>query len=355
MATGVARFVAGEFICRSAEDICQTATTQVGAFEAADGFVEGFFAGSMNKLVYPDGILHVERMTEKQVCGNVALLRGGNIFVKMGGRMRRAFLVGLLLWSVAAAWAAPRESAEAPATDERRALAAIKRAATGPWVEGDWAMKAVMSTGKGSSRVSVPVELLGGWTPTDGRWQRIRMADGRQWIIKGRAIPTVWELKPDGPHAMTEEERLDFIHDRVPLSWELFTMGFLSWPQTRYMGVQKVRARWCDEVELSGGTGAYAKALVWVDVEFGAPVEAELYDTEGRLVKTVRAVSVQKVQSGEWILKRWEAVDGISHAKVSVDVTAVALGGVWQGELMNETSGPNIWPAVPAEAWRTFE
>ncbi len=270
--------------------------------------------------------------------------------------MRRLLIVGVLLASAAAAWAAPRESAEAPATDEKRAMAAIKRAATGPWVNGDWALKAVMTTGKGKDRVSVPVDMLGGWTAEEGRWQRIRMPGGGQWIIKGKAVPTVWELKEGAPpHAMNEEERLNPIHERVPMSWELFTMGFLSWPDVRYRGVQKVRARWCDEVELTGGAGAYAKALVWVDVEFGAPVEAELYDADGRLVKTVRAVSVQKVQSGEWILKRWEAVDGVSHAKVSVDVVAVALGGMWQGELMNEMSGANLWPAIPMEAWRTFE
>lgn len=268
----------------------------------------------------------------------------------------RGFLFIAAFLCATVAWAAPRESAEAPAPDDTRGITAVRRLAAGEWIRGDWALKLVMQTGKGKERVQVPVDMVGGWTAQDGRWQRIRLPSGRQWIIKGRAVPTLWELKMDGQaHPMGPEERAGWVHERLPMSWEIFSMGFLTWPELRYLGVQKARARWCDVVELTGAQGAFARAKVWVDVEFGSPVEAELYDSDGRLVKTVRAVSVQKIDAREWILKRWEAVDEVSHAKVSVDVVAVATGGQWDGDLKDERSTPALWPQIPQEAWRTFE
>lgn len=269
--------------------------------------------------------------------------------------MRKLFLIALGL-AACVAWAAPRESAEAPAPDEMRGLGAVKRLADGEWIQGDWALKMVMTSGKGQARVSVPVEMIGGWTEMGGRWQRVRLQNGRQWLIKGIAVPTIWELTPTGePRPLGAQEKLNWVDERISMNWEIFSMGFLNWPQLRYLGVQKVRARWCDAVELSGGAAGLAKARVWVDVEFGSPVEAELYDSDGRLVKTVRAVSVQKVDEREWILKRWEAVDAVSHAKVSVDVTAVALGIRWSPELRLETSPSTMWTQVPAQTWRNLE
>ena len=266
--------------------------------------------------------------------------------------MKWITLAVLGLCAVCAAQGQARVNADAPATSEKRAREAAAQIATGPWVRGDWALRMVLMSGKGREKVSVPVELVGGWTPQTGRWQRVKLPNGRQWLVKGKPVPQVWELGGEKP--LSEEERMNNVSDRVPMSWEMFTLSFLGWKEGTYKGVEKMRARWCDVMELTGRSGAWAKATVWLDTEFGAPLEAEIYDAEGRLLKTVRAVSIKKAAEGEWVVKRWEVVDGITGNKVVVETEAIATGGRWDGNLADERSAKN-WPSVPAEAWRSWE
>lgn len=254
------------------------------------------------------------------------------------------------------AWAAPYGADDAPAANEARAMKAMKNISTGPWVRGDWALRAAMSTGKGAARVSVPMEIVGGWNQSTGRWQRIKLG-GRQWMLKGAQETNVWQQADAGGwEKLDAGQRMEPMSPRVGLNWELYSMNWVNWPKARYLGVQKAKARWCDAVELTTSEGPWARAVMWIDIEFGAPLEAEVYDREGRLVKTVRAVSVQKTDSGEWILRRWEVVDGPTRQKVSLEVEATATGGVWDGALWNENDPrPPAWPSIPEEAWRRLE
>jgi hypothetical protein len=150
------------------------------------------------------------------------------------------------------------------------------------------------------------------------------------------------------------------VTERVPLSWELYTMNFLNLPNVGYKGVEKVRARWCDTVELSGPieSGSYTKALVWLDTEFGAPLEAELYNAQGALEKTVRAVSIQRVRmddENEWILKEWDVLDELTHNKVVIDVSAISMNRNWGSDLYDEKSAKSAWPLIPDSDWKDIE
>ena len=435
--------------------------------------------------------------------------------------MRSCAIVGLCITAMMAPailLAAPHESSTDPLPNAARAVVAINAFSTGPWVRGDWALKCFLETGHGTHRIRIPMDVIGGWRPEIGRWQRIRLPNGRQWIIKdvpvadiapanfsemgrGKADPFgpammpetsstvknvypetgdipsteepapqsaatakpqqaqktaapqpqkipkpqeggisltpmaespanqdpnkrsndkkplelvyngrdleiagvtmqtgeqdtpkpqetatnmnpiagegqlltgspsprmtagVWELGFQGKsHFLSAEERLNGINERIPMSWELYTMGFLNLPKIKYKGVEKIRARWCYTVELSGGGGPYAKALVWLDTEFGAPLEAELYDYRGNLAKTVRAVSIQRIkitQDGaprnEWILKQWEVVDAAAHNKVTIDVAAVSLDRIWPASLYDERSTLKDWPDIGEGEWKDIE
>jgi hypothetical protein len=243
-------------------------------------------------------------------------------------------------------------------------------------------MKMILRSRQGSERNNITLEVVGGYTPEVGRWERIRTPSGKIYLIKGRAIRSVWELASStnkSPRPLVKEEYLNPIDSQIPLNWSLFTMNFLSWPDTRYRGVAKMRARWCDQVELSAPavgpqmSASYTKALVYLDIEFGAPLTAELYDADGRLLKTVRAVSIKKVErtpftdntdknkdaqnnskgSSEWILKNWEVVDAVTHSKVSIEVQSVALDQSWSKIYYDEAN--NEWPDLSKTRWKTFE
>ncbi len=263
--------------------------------------------------------------------------------------LKVAVALGLLLVG-ACAFAAPETG---PATNSERAKASLAAIANGPWVVGDWAFKAVVTSGNGRERIAIPMDVIGGWTEREGRWQRVRMANGALWLLKSGN--ELWELGSTAglPAKLSGEERLRRIHERVNLSWELYTMGFLNWQSWRYKGVQKVRGRWCDCVELVGEGGIYTRAELWMDTEFGAPLEAELFGQNGELLKTLRAVSLQKVEEGQWVLKRWDVVDEVTHTKVTIEVTAVALGLRWDAALRDEKA--NLWPEIPLQSWRILQ
>lgn len=326
-------------------------------------------------------------------------------------------IVVLLLASVAGpVFAAPRDSSTNPLPDEHRARTALRLFSTGPWVQGDWALKCMVSSGRKQDKVSAAMEVVGGWNVDTGRWQRLRLPDGHQWVIisgigqntdlpakpastpspagNSEAVATlilsdgshqavyadtpaqkpdtptisakknkiktdssakIWEVSTDGKsRELNSEERARAIIDRMNLNWDAYLMDFLGAGEVSYKGVERLRARWCDVMELSPATGPYAKALVYIDTEFGAPIEAELYDNTGSLAKTIRAVSVQKVQN-DWILKRWEVLEGASRNKIILEVVAVSLGHQWSPKLYSEGSKPADWPAIPPEEWNFLE
>jgi hypothetical protein len=423
----------------------------------------------------------------------------------------------------AALMGAPHDSSTDPLPNAERAVVAMNAFSTGPWVRGDWAMQCYLITGHGGSRVRVPLEIIGGWRPDTGRWQRVKLPNGKQWLIKDmmvtdrvrwvipassrsddsvplgvallsepsaptspkpavapvpapkqekkeaiyqmvsaksdatppqqkspsiktakpqeggialtrvsdvtqemapntqesphkekddkalelayngkkidkggvsmqtdekppvpekenvshvvitepsqsqsgtpatRASVGVWEIDLDGKtHLLGPDELKQGVTERVPLSWELYTMNFLNLPNVGYKGVEKVRARWCDTVELSGPieSGSYTKALVWLDTEFGAPLEAELYNAQGALEKTVRAVSIQRVRmddENEWILKEWDVLDELTHNKVVIDVSAISMNRNWGSDLYDEKSAKSAWPLIPDSDWKDIE
>jgi hypothetical protein len=238
-----------------------------------------------------------------------------------------------------------------PLWDEERAFAHLKAVATGPWMSSDWGLKLLLSTGKGASAISAPVEILGGWTEETGRWQRLLLPDGVQWLIKGASVTTIWKLGVGQIAPLGPLERHAPIMEDIPLDWDLYSMSFLSWPEHTYLGVNRTHGRWADCVELKGSNEGYAKADVWIDTEFSAPLEAQLYDSQDNLVKTLRIVSMQKVGS-DWILKRWEVLDNLKHTKTTLTTTAIVPSAHWSSALYNETALIGEWPEPAAPYWK---
>lgn len=262
-------------------------------------------------------------------------------------------LAFLVLASVALAQGRP-DNIDKPLWDSQRALSHLQGITSGAWINGDWGLRVILSSGKGESAVSAPMEIIGGWTEGLGRWQRIHLPNGTQTFTQSLPTASVGKLNATTLVPMTEAQLHSPIVDRIGLSWDVYTMSFLNWANRDYQSVERAHGRWCDKVELKGSDGIYAKALVWIDTEFGAPLEAELYDSHDHLIKTIRAVSMQKVGS-DWVLRRWEVLDAVSHAKVTIDITAVALGGRWPEVVYNPSALAPGWPELAPEAWKALE
>jgi hypothetical protein len=71
---------------------------------------------------------------------------------------------------------------------------------------------------------------------------------------------------------------------------------FLKWPGSKLVGVDRVRGRDCDVVEIAGATGQpYSKVKLWVDREFVAMLRAELYDWNEGLVRRMTITSFKRI------------------------------------------------------------
>jgi hypothetical protein len=264
-----------------------------------------------------------------------------------------AFLLALGTAFVCVGQPVSANIAAGPAEDQQRAFDNLDAVAHGPWVSGDWGMKALVYSGRGKNATQANMEIFGGWTAEEGRWQRLRLPNGNQFLARGDKI---WKLTGLGAVELAELAKSAPMMEQLPLSWEVYTMDFLGWQARRYIGVVRLRGRWCDKVELTApnATGSFSRAIVWSDAEFGVPMQAQLYATDGSLAREVEAVSLKKV-GAQWVLRKWECRDTISKAKVSIEIEAVALGGEWPAGLRSPTAPYISWPELTPESWTSLE
>jgi hypothetical protein len=264
-----------------------------------------------------------------------------------------AFLFALGTASVCTAQPVSAHIAAGPAESAQRAFDNLDSVAHEPWINGDWGMKATIFSGKGKAAVAANIEMLGGWVRDEGRWQRLHTPNGNQFLICGDKI---WKLTELGAVELADKAKTAPMIEQLPLNWELYTMDFLSWTARRYIGVVRLRGRWCDKVELEApeASESFARALVWSDAEFGVPMQAQLYTSDGRLAREVEAVSLKKI-GPQWVLRKWDCRDSLSKAKVSIEIEAVALGGQWPAELRAPNAPYTDWPELTPESWTSLE
>jgi Outer membrane lipoprotein-sorting protein len=107
--------------------------------------------------------------------------------------------------------------------------------------------------------------------------------------------------KPGEP--LGEPKLLTGAQAEIPLAGSDFWLSdlgfeFFHWPQQiRHKGVIR-RDRSCfvlESVNPNARPGEYARVMSWIDKESGAPIEAEAYGTDGKLLKQFEIGSVQKI------------------------------------------------------------
>ena len=83
-------------------------------------------------------------------------------------------------------------------------------------------------------------------------------------------------------------------------------LPFLRWPQAKFLGEDRVRARDCFAIESSADGEPYARVKVWIDKEYYALLRAEAFDKNGNLVRRFAVTSFKKIGEA-WVPRGLEA------------------------------------------------
>jgi len=81
-------------------------------------------------------------------------------------------------------------------------------------------------------------------------------------------------------------------------------LEFIHWPEQRALRAEMSRSRPCrvlESVNPAAPTSSYSRVLSWVDNESGGVLQAEAYDSSGKLLKKFTVGKVEKV-NGRWRL-----------------------------------------------------
>jgi hypothetical protein len=122
----------------------------------------------------------------------------------------------------------------------------------------------------------------------------------------------------DGKTAKVSPRRFD---DRVrdtDISYEDLSLCFLYWPNATVQGEQTMLLQKCWIVRVEPGARGdtqYGKVDLWISKKTGAMMQAEAFDTAGKLSRRFKVLSGQSIGDGLWILKemRIESFGGRSQ------------------------------------------
>lgn len=90
------------------------------------------------------------------------------------------------------------------------------------------------------------------------------------------------------------------------ISYEDLALKFLYWPKAKVAGEQTMLLRKCWKILVEPGAQSdsqYSRAMLWIEKESGALMQAEAFDPAGKFARRFKVISGQKVD-GLWILKQ---------------------------------------------------
>jgi len=152
----------------------------------------------------------------------------------------------------------------------------------------------------------------------------------RRLLIQSGENAAVWrsDSATDAPHLV---ESFEPLVTGVELTAFELQMPYIYWPDAVLKGVQRLRSRpthvflfrppaaWAAQHPTIGGVRAY------LDTQFNAPVQTELLDKEGYVVRTLSLVDLKKV-GDQYIAKSVDLRNEATRDKTRFQVTAAALG-----------------------------
>jgi hypothetical protein len=100
------------------------------------------------------------------------------------------------------------------------------------------------------------------------------------------------------------------------ISYEDLALKFLYWPNATLAGEETKLMRKCWKILVepgARGSSQYSRAMLWIEKESGALMQAEAFDAAGNLARRFKVISGQKVD-GLWMLKQMR-IEGVAQGK----------------------------------------
>jgi hypothetical protein len=251
---------------------------------------------------------------------------------------RAFFILGLL--SVAGAIAAPGPGAGQPQTyvqfepldqaEGRRALVQFRQSG----IAGEYYLEFDLRVMPRRGDERIFHGRLWGGRNEQGAVMRVAVADAagheRRLLIQNGKQSAVW--CSDSPaSAPRMVEAFEPLVPGVELTAFELQMPFIYWPDETLVSVSRVRGRpahgfffrppaaWAARHPEVGAVRAY------LDTQFNAPVQTELLDLNGHIVRTLSLVDLKKI-GDQYIVKSIDLRNEATRDKTRFQVTAAALG-----------------------------
>jgi hypothetical protein len=204
---------------------------------------------------------------------------------------------------------------------------------------------------KGAER-SVTGTLLGA-RGASGPLTRLEVP-GERWVIESGAQPSVW-LAADGksPRMLGASEVGQAVAGTDVTAFEL-QRPFLYWTDFTYEGQAVMRSRPTHSFVLRPPAGQPAPVpgltgvRVFLDVEFGAMVQAEELGVNGVVEKSITLLGIKKIE-GQAIMKEIDVRNFRTRDKTRFTITGAALGLTLPLSAFSPDELNSAPPAVPAE------
>jgi hypothetical protein len=98
-------------------------------------------------------------------------------------------------------------------------------------------------------------------------------------------------------------------------------LEFLSWPEQHLLRKEIRRGQSCavlESVNPEPAPDAYSRVLSWVDIDTDGIINAEAYDSKGKLLKEFAATSIKKVR-GQWEVKGIEISNRQTGSRTTIE------------------------------------
>jgi len=276
----------------------------------------------------------------------------------------RAFFVGALL-GVTGLQAAPAPGATQPPSDYvqfgrpdqeegRRVLAQFRQAG----IAGQYYLEFDLRVMPRRGEERVFHGKLWGGRNEQGAVTRVAVADAagreRRLLIQNGEHSAVWGGDTPGG-APRLVEAFEPLVPGVELTAFEIQMPYLYWPDATLEGVSRIRSRpahvfffrppaeWAARHPEIGAVRAY------LDTQFNAPVQAELLDLHGRVLRTLSLVELKKVGE-QYIAKSIDLRIEATRDKTRFQVTGAALGLEFSGTVFEPAGlADDIRPPEPGQ------
>lgn len=272
---------------------------------------------------------------------------------------RRAFFLAALLAATVAGAAPPPVASQPSGTyvqlgkpdqeEGRRALAQFRSAG----IAGEYYLEFDLRVMPRRGAEQVFHGRLWGGRNASGAVLRVAVADGagseRRLLIQNGESAAVWrsDARSETPRVVTAFEPLV---PGVELTAFELQMPYLFWPDATLLSVERVRGRpahvfWFrPPAEWAAQHPELGAVRASLDTQFNAPVQAELLDRKGLLLRTLSLVDLVKV-GGQYIVKSVDLRNDVTRDKTRFQVTAAALGldltgAVFEPANLNEDLAP---------------